>query len=141
MGDPMANQSNPGKSESKSGAVPGWWPPLRKRLAERLRQHQENQRVASRKRLPRECKEWIKEAKAAGIIPGKRRTGGVTPGSFYPAYEKLLSSLGGNARRERFRRSLIARTPIIPIGTETRSAMTTGILAAFWFGLAAMKAF
>ena len=23
MGDPMANQSNPGKSESKSGAVPG----------------------------------------------------------------------------------------------------------------------
>ena len=95
MGDPMANQSNPGKSESKSGAVPEWWPPLRARLAERLRQHQENQRSASRKRLPRECEEWIKEAKAAGIIPGKRRTGGVTPDSFKKAYEDLLSSLEG----------------------------------------------
>lgn len=94
MGDPIENQGNLGRDESKAGDLPEWWPPLRERLAERLRQHQENQRVASRKRLPRECKEWIKEAKAAGKIPGKKRTSGLTPWSFYPAYKELLS-LGG----------------------------------------------
>ena len=55
MGQWMANQSNPSKSVSKPGALPEWWPPLRKRLAERLRQHQENQRIA-KETLPRDSR-------------------------------------------------------------------------------------
>jgi hypothetical protein len=90
----MANQRNPSKSVSKPGALPEWWPPLRKDLEKRLRQHRKNQRIASERQLPKAVSEWIKKAKADGTIPGMKRVLITSPDAFYPAYEKLFS-LGG----------------------------------------------